>query len=118
MAKPGPDQYRFIVAAQDEHVAGFACFGWESMTTGCWDLFWVCTLPDARGKGVGGALLRAAVQTAQHEGGRLMVIYTSGTDAYAPARALYQSQGFELTATIREYYNVNDDLNIFSRRLR
>jgi ribosomal protein S18 acetylase RimI-like enzyme len=119
MAKPGPDQYRFTVACgEDGEAVGFACYGWESMTQGTWDLFWVCALASARGRGVGRALLADAVATASAEGGRLMVIYTSSTPAYDGARRLYRSQGFEKTAVIGDYYAEGDDLNIFARRLR
>ena len=118
LAKPGPDNYRFLSGWLDGGMRGFACFGWESLTQGTWDLFWVCTLPQARGRGLGGALLREAVRVATAEGGRLMVIYTSSTDAYAPARRLYESQRFLRTATVPEYYRPGDDLFIYSRRLQ
>jgi hypothetical protein len=59
-----------------------------------------------------------AVRTAAAEGGRLMVIYTSGTPPYAAARRLYEAHQFARTATVPEYYNAGDDLYIYSRRLR
>jgi ribosomal protein S18 acetylase RimI-like enzyme len=99
-------------------MAGFACYGWESLTHGTWDLFWVCTLPNARGRGVGSALLREAVKVATAEQGRLMVIYTSSTPPYAAARKLYESHQFTRTAVISDYYNTGDDLYIYSRRLQ
>jgi ribosomal protein S18 acetylase RimI-like enzyme len=116
-AKPTPDNYRFLAAWLDGKLAGFACYGWEALTHGTWDLFWVCTLPEARGRGVGGSLMREAVRVATAEGGRLMVIYTSSTAPYAPARRLYEAHQFVRTATIPEYYNRDDDLFIYSRRL-
>jgi ribosomal protein S18 acetylase RimI-like enzyme len=97
---------------------GFACFGTESLTHNTWDLFWVCVRPEARGKGVARALMQEVITQARTQGGRLMVIYTSSTAPYAPARALYESQGFVRTAVVPEYYNVGDDLYIYSRRLR
>jgi len=118
LAKPTPDNYRFLSGWLDGRMCGFACYGWESLTQGTWDLFWVCTLPAARGRGLGGALLGEAVRVATAEGGRLMVIYTSSTEAYAPARKLYESQRFARTATIPEYYRPGDDLLIYSRRLQ
>jgi len=117
-AKPTPDNYRFLSGWRGGQMVGFACYGWESLTHGTWDLFWVCTLPEARGHGVGGALLREAVRVATAENGRLMVIYTSWTAPYAPAHRLYESQRFVRTETIPEYYKPGDDLYIYSRRLR
>jgi len=118
IAKPTPDNYRFLSGWLDGKMQAFACFGWESLTQGAWDLFWVCALPEARGRGLGGALLREAVRVATAEGGRLMVIYTSSTEAYASARRLYESQGFARTAVVPEYYRPQDDLFIYSRRLQ
>ena len=117
-AKPTPDNYRFLSGWLNETMVGFACYGWESLTHGTWDLFWVCTVPTARGRGVGSALLREAVAVATAEGGRLMVIYTSSTPAYDAARRLYEKHDFVRTATICEYYNLEDDLHIYTRKLQ
>ncbi|MGO8676317.1 MAG: N-acetyltransferase family protein [Limisphaerales bacterium] len=117
LAKPTPDNYRFLSGWLDGSMRGFGCFGWEALTHGTWGLFWVCTLPEARGRGLGGALLREAVRVATAEGGRLMVIHTSSTAPYAPARGLYESQNFARIAVIPEYYKPGDDLFIYLRRL-
>jgi ribosomal protein S18 acetylase RimI-like enzyme len=118
LAKPTPDAYRFLSGWLDGAMMGFACYGWEALTHGTWDLFWVCTLPEARGLGLGGALLSEALRVATVEGGRLMVIYTSSSTNYAAARKLYESRQFVRTATIPEYYNLGDDLHIYTRRLQ
>jgi ribosomal protein S18 acetylase RimI-like enzyme len=117
LAKPTPDNYRFLSGFLDDALVAFACFGWEYLTRGTWDLFWVCTLPAARGRGLGGALLSEAIRVASAEGGRLMVIYTSSTEAYGAAHRLYETHGFQHTATVQEYYNTGDDLHIYTRKL-
>jgi ribosomal protein S18 acetylase RimI-like enzyme len=118
LAKPTPDNYRFLSARLDGLMAGFACYGWESLTEGTWDLFWVVTSPAARRQGVAGALLDEAIRIARAEDGRLMVIYTSSTGPYSAARNLYESRGFVRVAVVPEYYNTGDDLNIYSLRLQ
>jgi GNAT superfamily N-acetyltransferase len=118
LAKPTPDNYRFLSGWLDDSMRGFACYGWEALTHGTWGLFWVCALPEARGRGLGSALLREAVRVATAEGGRLMVIHTSSTAPYAPARRLYESQNFERIAVIPEYYKPGDDLFIYARSLQ
>lgn len=118
LAKPTPDNYRFLSGWLDGSMSGFACYGQEALAHGTWGLFWVCTLPEARGRGLGGALLREAVRVATAEGGRLMVIYTSSTAPYAAARRLYESRGFARVAVIPEYYNRGDDLFIYLRALQ
>ena len=118
LARPAPDNYRFLSGWLEGRMTGFACYGWESLTHGTWDLFWVCTLPSMRRRGVGSALLREAVRVATLEAGRLMVIYTSSTPDYSAARRLYESQLFVRTAVVPEYYNHGDDLHIYTRDLR
>jgi ribosomal protein S18 acetylase RimI-like enzyme len=117
LARPDPDNYRFLSAWLDGQMTGFACYGWESLTHGTWDLFWVCTLPAMRRRGVGSALLREAVRVATQEAGRLMVIYTSSTPNYSAARSLYERHQFVRTAIVPGYYGRGDDLYIYTRDL-
>lgn len=115
--RPREDNYRWLSCWQDQVLVGFACFGPESLTDATWDLFWICVRPPARGQGVGSALLSAATAQAADAGGRVMVIYTSSTPTYAPARRLYESQGFTHVATVPHYYRDNDHLCIYWKRL-
>ena len=46
-----------------------------------------------------------------------MVIYTSSTEKYAPARRLYEGAGFVRTAVVPDYYADGDDLNIYWKRI-
>ncbi|MDW8394930.1 MAG: GNAT family N-acetyltransferase [Anaerolineae bacterium] len=116
-AKPRPDGYRWLTAWLGQSLVGFACYGAEALTQGTWDLFWICVLPNYRGQGIGRALLEAVLVDAQRESARLMVIYTSSTPAYAPARSLYEAAGFVCVARVPEYYRPGDDLCIYWRRL-
>ena len=112
------DNYRWLSCRFDGHMAGFACYGIDSLTQDTWDLFWICVLPEARGKGVGRALMMEAEAQARAANGRVMVIYTSSTPKYAPARRLYEGAGFARTAVVPEYYSDGDDLHIYWKRLR
>ncbi|MCS7059606.1 MAG: GNAT family N-acetyltransferase [Anaerolineae bacterium] len=120
---PFEDNYRFLSCWDDQApdragLIGFACCGREALTQGTWDLFWICVHPTARGKGAGSALLREAQLLALADNARLMVIYTSSTERYAPARRLYQSRGFIHVATVPDYYADGDHLFIYSKRLK
>ena len=115
--KPGDDNYHFLSCWEQGQLAGFACYGREALTHGTWDLFWLCVSSTSRRKGAGRALLDEIVKRATEERVRLMVIYTSSTQKYAPARGLYESSGFVRTATVPDYYAENDDLFIYTKRL-
>ncbi|PJF47415.1 MAG: GNAT family N-acetyltransferase [Chloroflexi bacterium] len=114
---PREDHYRWLSCWRDGRMIGFACYGPESLTDRTWDLFWICVVPEARGKGAGRALMVAVESQVRQAGGRLMVIYTSSTPKYAPARRLYERAGFVCVAVVPDYYAEGDDLNIYWKRL-
>lgn len=47
------DNYRWLSCWSEGVMAGFACYGTESLTQDTWDLFWICVLPEARGRAWG-----------------------------------------------------------------
>lgn len=117
-AKPRADGYRWLCCVDESgRNLGFTCYGVESLTQDTWDLFWICVRPEARGRGVGRALMEETVLRAQRDNGRVMVIYTSSTAHYAPARKLYTGAGFAHIATVPDYYSDGDSLHIYWRRL-
>lgn len=123
LRQPSDDNYRFLSCREERpplssRMVGFACCGREALTKGAWDLFWICVDRAARGRGAGSLLLAEAQRLAMEDGARLMVIYTSSTDKYAPARRLYESQQFTRVAVVPDYYADGDDLFIYSKRLR
>lgn len=73
--------------------------------------------PAAQGRGIGRALLGRVEAEVQARGGRLLLIETSSTPAYAPARRLYESCGYCREAVIHDFYAPGDDLIIFWKEL-
>ena len=57
---------------------------------------------EARGAGVGRALVRAAVEHARKAGARRMTLRVLGHNA--PARALYESEGFMVEGVLPEEF--------------
>lgn len=96
---------------------GYACYGPHALTEGTYDLYWIAVDPAAQGQGVGHALLARVEAEVRGQGGRLLVIETSGTAAYEAARRLYTSGGYGLEATIRDFYAPGDSLLIFVKYL-
>jgi ribosomal protein S18 acetylase RimI-like enzyme len=96
---------------------GFACFGPHPLTEGTFDLYWIAVDPEARGRGIGHALLSQVEEEVRTRGGRMLVVETSGTPAYAPARRFYESCGYRYEAVIHDFYAPGDDLIIFCKPL-
>lgn len=109
--------YNFLSYREDGRVLGFACWGPTSLTDGTHDLFWICAEQGARGRGVGEALFKRVEAGVRACGGRLIIIWTSGTPAYDAARRFYARMGCEQAARIRDFYKPGDDLVIFARYL-
>lgn len=61
------------------------------------------TAEAARGRGLGRAMLEHLLGVARERGYRRVSLETGAMDAFAPARALYESAGFELTEPFADY---------------
>lgn len=108
--------YEFLVHREDGRVLGMACYGHTALTTGTFDLYWLCVAPEARGRGVGRELFAEVEASIRRQGARLLVIETSGTPEYRPARAFYLAAGCCRQATIPDFYALGDDLVIYCKR--
>jgi GNAT superfamily N-acetyltransferase len=109
--------YFFLSALQDDRLLGFACYGPTPLTQGTYDLYWIAVGGPAKGKGVGRALMSRVEDEVRRQGGRMIVLDTSGRREYAPTRAFYQRLGYAHAATVVDFYAPGDDLVIFSRLL-
>jgi ribosomal protein S18 acetylase RimI-like enzyme len=114
----GDDGYRGVVAEDPGGlVVGYECHGPTPLTDGTWDLYWIAVDPEAQGGGFGRALLRAAEDDVQANGGRLILIETSSQESYAATIRFYERAGYPLVARLKNYYKVGDDKLIFGREL-
>jgi GNAT superfamily N-acetyltransferase len=109
--------YTFLVYRDADRVLGYACFGPHPLTHGTFDLYWIAVDPKARGHGIGRALLNRVDAEIQAQGGRLLLIETSSTPAYAPTRCFYEACGYSCVATIQDFYAPGDGLVIFAKCL-
>ncbi len=69
------------------------------------------TAVEARGSGVGAAILRHIVEEARQRGYRRLSLETGSQDAFGPARRLYERHGFTYCAPFAEY--VEDPASVF-----
>ncbi|MDD5468108.1 MAG: GNAT family N-acetyltransferase [Anaerolineales bacterium] len=110
--------YHFLVYRQDGQVLGYACYGVHALTDATYDLYWIAVDPDQHGQGVGRAVIQATEQAIKEKGGRLIVVETSGKEAYSPARRFYAAAGYGLAAIIKDFYTDGDDLVMYTKHLR
>jgi GNAT superfamily N-acetyltransferase len=117
LAKGESSGYHFVFAEVDGVAAAYSCYGHIAMTKSCFDLYWVVTHNDFRGKGIGKELLEATYVEARKMGCTMIIAETSGREHYAPTQAFYVSAGYTLEATIRDFYDKGDDRLIYVKRL-
>lgn len=108
--------YHFVFAEVDGVTAAYSCFGHIEMTKSCFDLYWIVTHNEFRGKGIGKKLLEETYREAKKMGCTMIIAETSGREHYAPTRAFYDSAGYTLEATIKDYYDKGDDKLIYIKR--
>jgi GNAT superfamily N-acetyltransferase len=108
--------YNFLIGLEGENILGFACWGPTSLTKGTVDLYWIATAPEAQGKGVGRSLFNAVEDAARAIGRWQAVIWTSSSEPYAAARALYGRMGCKLMTQIPDFYDDGEDLCVFFKR--
>ncbi len=109
--------YYFIVEREGDKVLGWASYGTRDLTDGVYDLFWIAVDPRARRSGIGRKLLDAVENIVRESGGRMLVAETSGAPLYESTRKFYFGTGYNLEATIKDFYKDGDDLAIFIKRL-
>jgi ribosomal protein S18 acetylase RimI-like enzyme len=109
--------YEWLSARAGGILAGFACFGPTPLAQGAFDIYWICTDPDWRERGVGRSLFAAMEESVRIRNGRLLMIWTSGAPEYLPTHRFYERMGCERSAEIRDYYRPGEDLLVFVKYL-
>jgi ribosomal protein S18 acetylase RimI-like enzyme len=114
----GGADYRFVVdEGEGGALLGYACFGATPMTEGTFDLYWIVVEPGSKRAGIGRRLLERVEADLRLAGARLLRVETEGGDAYAATRGFYERVGYEVLATIRDFYAIGRDLVVFGRYL-
>jgi GNAT superfamily N-acetyltransferase len=114
---PEEYEYYFLTADGSGGVSGFACYGPTPLTRGTYDLYWICVAPGHRRNGVGMQLLAAVEDAVRERGGSLLVIDTSGNQAFAGTRAFYERSGYLASSRVPDFYGPGDDLVKYYRGL-
>jgi GNAT superfamily N-acetyltransferase len=109
--------YYFVFAEVDGVTAAYSCFGPISMSKTCFDLYWIATHNDFRGKGIGKKLLEETFNQARKMGCKILIAETSGLPHYAPTRAFYDTTEFTLEATLKDFYDMGDDKLFYTKRI-
>jgi len=109
--------YHFVFAEVDGVTAAYSCFGPITMSKTSFDLYWIATHNDFRGKGIGRKLLDETIKEAKNMGCNILIAETSGLEHYTPTRAFYDSNKFVLEARLKDFYAMGDDKLFYTKRI-
>jgi ribosomal protein S18 acetylase RimI-like enzyme len=115
---PKGSGYHILVAGGNPAPTGYICYGPTPCTDGTWDIYWITVNREARGRGIGAALTRAAEAAIQKARGRMILIETSSTPIYEKSRRFYLGRGYEIVSRVPDFYAPGDDKLILQKRLK
>jgi GNAT superfamily N-acetyltransferase len=87
------------------------------MTETTFDLYWLVVAADARGKGIGGALMTAVEELLRARGARRIRVETSSLEGSGGAARFYAKSGYARVGVVPDFYRPSDDLITFLKVL-
>lgn len=110
--------YWFRIAESEGHAAGYICYGPTPMTECTYDLYWIVTHAEHRGKRVARSLVEDMEAALLSRGPKAQVrVETSQSEGYGAARKLYERLGYPEVARFPDFYKAGDDLIVFYKSL-
>ncbi len=117
LARGKASGYEFLFLDRDGQVIGYSCFGPVPCTVGSFDLYWIAVAPRYQRHGFGKELLRCTEEAVSARQGRRLYAETSSRPGYRRTREFYQRAGYELAATLPDFYGRGDAKIIFVKHL-
>ena len=115
--RPGQQDYQVHTATRAGAVAGYVCFGRNTMTDGTFELYWIAVDPAQHRHGVGRALMGLAEREIAGQSGRLISVETSSREDYLATRTFYLGLGYRQAAVVADYYAVGDAKVILTKKV-
>jgi GNAT superfamily N-acetyltransferase len=109
--------YYFIFAEVDGRTVAYSCYGPIDGTESSYDLYWIVTHNEFRGKGIGKKLLTETETAIAKAGGHGIYVETASKPLYDPTRKFYETADYILEAQLKQFYAHDDDKCIYVKRV-
>lgn len=107
--------YHWMKITDEDGLVAFANYGKNDFSTHSWELYWIAVHNNSRHKKLGSKLLSAVEDDVKKLGGKILWIETSGRPLYAPTELFYKRNGYQLHASLREFYGPGDPKQIYAK---
>ena len=109
--------YEFIFLEMDGKPVAYANFGLIPCSLLSYDLYWIATHNDYRGKGLGSILLKETENQIAGLGGKAVYIETSSKEYYLPTQRFYEKNAYDLKARFADFYDYGDDKMVYVKNV-
>ena len=109
--------YYWMKAKIEDELVGFANYVKNSFSVHSWDLYWLAVHQKSRHNSIGSALLKAVEDDIRNSGGKILWLDTSGRPLYASTEAFYRKNGYDLKASLIDFYASGNPKQIYSKIL-
>jgi GNAT superfamily N-acetyltransferase len=109
--------YYWFKLTDEDGLIAFANYGKNAFSTHSWDLYWIAVHKNSRNKKLGSLLLDAIENDVRKMGGKILWIETSGRPLYVSTESFYRKNGYQLQASLKDFYGPGDPKQIYSKTL-
>ena len=109
--------YYTIVALQDGQPVGYTTYGPSPLSKGNWEIYWAAVDPHEQGQGIGQTLMHRAEEAIKKLGGWQITLETSSTPLYDKTRIFHMKCGYKEIARIPDFYDRDDAMVIYYKRI-
>lgn len=109
--------YEFIFLEIDGRTVAYCNFGLIPCSLLSYDLYWIVTHNDYRGKGIGSILLKETENQIAGLGGKAVYIETSSKEYYLPTQRFYEKNSYDLKARFADFYDYGDDKMVYVKNV-
>lgn len=117
LSKGKESGYEFLFADVNGKPVGYACYGLVACSLISYDLYWIVTHQEFRGKGIGKLLMSETESRIAKAGGKTIYVETSSQDFYKPTQDFYLKNGYILKARFEDFYDIGDDKLVYIKKI-
>ena len=111
------DRFLLKVAIDENKVLGFAIYKKADLSESYWDIYWLVVSPDSHRRKIGTSLLENIEKEVRQNKGLNILIETSLSKKYEPARKLYEKMGYRQICVLEDYYAQNEGKILYRKTL-